>query len=85
MYAVSGHYGSFVFAFFLSCLGAMHPITLLSIENKTTFIRDARSGFYGVVPQVSRLIPELLINFLISVTSILILHFAVDWHGNFIS
>ena len=84
LYFIGSHFGSFVFPFFASCFGVMTTTVFLTDDNKPTFIREASSYFYGYIPHaISRLLPELIINFIVSVLTVLILYWSVGWHGNF--
>jgi ABC-type multidrug transport system ATPase subunit len=84
-YLISANYGSFVFTMFSSCFSTMIPTVLFVFETKPVFLRERALHVYGTRSYaLARLLPELVINFVIAMITVSILYWAVKWTGPFI-
>lgn len=84
-YFIGSEFASFVFPLFSGCFGTLVPTVLYIAETRATFVRERTVNVYGTMPYLmSRLIPELLVNFIVAVLIVLILYWAVLWNGPFI-
>jgi len=83
-YFLGSHFGSFVFPMFSSCFATMIPTLLVILDSRHVFVRERAVDTYGSFPYaMARVIPELIINFIVSVITVLLMYWSAQWDGNF--
>ncbi|KAH9256910.1 hypothetical protein BASA81_004731 [Batrachochytrium salamandrivorans] len=83
-YFFATHFVSIAYAYFALSLDLMLGGVMLLHEDKVLLIRERSLYSYDLMPVLlSKAIPELVINFIISCEATLILYWAVGWSGNF--
>lgn len=84
-YFLATHFASFVFTMFSTSFGTTVPTVMFLYESKPVFVRERAVNSFGTPPAVlARLIPQLVVNFIVAIITVLILYWAVEWNGSFI-